>query len=141
MNDIVASCVKATEKMLGDHMHHMPPRESNEPLGPPALHIDVTSTPIFAVLSLRDRDLHIVGQMEFEAHRIPKDVIQNVRWFLESMLSKMNEDAARSMIEAGDLAVLVDCHSRRVALCGDDIMTTPAPAPPEVDPPSRNALD
>ncbi len=70
MNDIVASCVKATEKMLGDHMHHMPPRESNEPLGPPALHIDVTSTPIFAVLSLREaaaRFLRLCSQCRLPA--------------------------------------------------------------------------
>ncbi len=123
MYKITTQCVASANALLDLAISYFPSRQSKEPVGWPAVQVKI-ATPIAAALAIRNSDGKIVGVAEIDAHRIPRDLIQNVRQFLELALQGMDESAVKEIVD-NEPIVCIDTITERVVLVVDDVLIVP----------------
>lgn len=134
-------CIDSAIALFEQTLPAFPPRESKDPVGWPAVVIEIT-TPVHARVAVRAAaDGDIVGIAEVPAESIPRDLIFAVRAWLEQTLRTMPEEAARELTDS-EPSVIIDTVTETVSIGDDDVTTvTRAGDHPELAPPSSPTLN
>ena len=130
MSDTTIRCIQSAERLFEETLPAFPPRQSRDPVGWPAVLIELTE-PIHARVAVRNAVRgDIIGIADVPAESIPRDLIFAVRSWLEETLGQMPEAAAKELVDS-EPAVIINTASGVVAIAnGDALKELASPSSP-----------